>query len=737
MPIPLSPPAPITMTDVCDLLAAYLEPMQVKEVYRAFLFSAEAHNGQLRRSGEPYICHPVAVTYLLGQIRMDTQTLCAALLHDVIEDTGITKKELAATFNETVAELVDGVSKLSSIHFETRERAQAESFRKMLLAMNRDIRVIIVKLADRLHNMRTLDAMKPASRRRIARETLEIYAPIANRLGMNAMRIELEELCFFALYPFRYQVLAARVKKTQSQFSEKLCTIKNHLVQRLSEHKVKADVFERDKHYYGIYYKMREYKQSNSPNRTKSFAQVTNMCALRIIVDTVDACYRTLGVVHSLYKPLCERFKDYIAIPKINGYQSLHTILFTPHGLLIEVQIRTAEMHEFSEAGITAYGFYHLNENNDNENSYINKPLTNHPHQRASEWLRSLLEMPKSSGDCFEFLEQVKTDLFPEEVYVFTPKGQIMQLPKGATAIDFAYAIHSDVGSQCIAAKVNNHYVSLATPLMSGQTIEILTAARAHPHPRWLDFAVTARARSHIRHFLKNMELNQAIRLGKRLLDQELANYSLSVDKLSAVQQEILLTTFKLDNLETLLADIGLGNRVALIIAHQLASTAETQLLTASTGENVKNPLQIKGSEGVLVHFARCCHPIPGDDIVGFVSTGRGIIVHQATCKHVTEYRQHQAEKILAVEWENEVEGEFLVDIQVEVQDKRGVLAQVANAISTMGSNIEHVANESHDGLFSILKFCIAVKNRTHLATVMRHLRRLAVVNRIQRWKKI
>jgi guanosine-3',5'-bis(diphosphate) 3'-pyrophosphohydrolase len=733
MPIPSTLSPPILMSDVCDLLATYLQPTQVKEVYRAFLFSAEAHQGQRRRSGEPYVCHPVAVTYLLGQMRMDTQTLCAALLHDVIEDTGITKQQLAEEFNETVAELVDGVSKLSSIHFETREQAQAASFRKMLLAMNRDIRVIIVKLADRLHNMRTLGAMKPQSRRRIARETLEIYAPIANRLGMNAMRVELEELSFAALYPLRYQVLASRMKKIQESLVETLHTIKNHLTQRLNEYQIKAQVLERDRHYHGIYYKMREYKRSASPDKRKSFAQVTNICALRIIVDTVDACYRTLGVVHGLYKPLCERFKDYIAIPKINGYQSLHTVLFSHHGLLIEVQIRTAEMHEFSEAGITAYGFYHLNENN----QATSPPLNNYPQQRASEWLQGLLEMPKSSGDCFEFLEQVKTDLFPEEVYVFTPKGKIMQLPKGATAIDFAYAIHSDVGNQCIAAKVNNQYVSLATKLMSGQTVQIVTAARARPHPHWLDFAVTARARSYIRHFLKDMKSSEAVRLGKRLLDQELANYSLSVDKLSPAQQDLLLTTFKLESLESLLADIGLGNRMALIVAHSLAPTqVDSQSLVSSPGEGIKNPLFIKGSEGVLVNFARCCRPIPGDEIVGFVSTGRGIIIHQATCKHVAEYRQHQPEKILAVEWEKEVEGEFLVDVRVEVRDKRGVLANVANAISAMGSNIEHVSNESRDGLFSFLKFRISVKNRAHLAAIMRHLRRLEVVNRIQRWKK-
>jgi RelA/SpoT family (p)ppGpp synthetase len=733
MPIPSTLSPPILMSDVCDLLATYLQPIQVKEVYRAFLFSAEAHQGQVRRSGEPYVCHPVAVTYLLGQMRMDTQTLCAALLHDVIEDTGITKKELAEEFNQTVAELVDGVSKLSSIHFETREQAQAASFRKMLLAMNRDIRVIIVKLADRLHNMRTLGAMKPQSRRRIARETLEIYAPIANRLGMNAMRVELEELSFAALYPLRYQVLASRMKKIQESLVETLHTIKNHLTQRLNEYQIKAQVLERDRHYYGIYYKMREYKRSASPDKRKSFAQVTNICALRIIVDTVDACYRTLGIVHGLYKPLCERFKDYIAIPKINGYQSLHTVLFSHHGLLIEVQIRTAEMHEFSEAGITAYGFYHLNENN----HATSQPLNNHPQQRASEWLRGLLEMPKSSGDCFEFLEQVKTDLFPEEVYVFTPKGKIMQLPKGATAIDFAYAIHSDVGNQCSAAKVNNQYVSLATKLMSGQTVEIVTATWARPHPHWLDFAVTARARSYIRHFLKDMKSSQAVRLGKRLLDQELANYSLSVDKLSPAQQDILLTTFKLESLESLLADIGLGNRMALIVAHSLAPTqVDSQSFTSSTGEGIKNPLFIKGSEGVLVNFAHCCRPIPGDEIVGFVSTGRGIIIHQATCQHVAKYLQHQSEKILAVEWEKGIEGEFLVDIRVEVQDKRGVLAKVAKAISAMGSNIEHVSNESREGLFSFLKFRISVKNRAHLAAIMRHLRRLEVVNRIQRWKK-
>ncbi len=727
MPVPLDTPDRLA-SDLCELLETYLPAQQVKEVSCAYIFSAQAHEGQMRKTGEPYIVHPLAAAHILGQMHMDAQTLCAALLHDVIEDTKISKEKLVCEFGEPVAELVDGVSKLSSMQFETREQAQAASFRKMLLAMSRDIRVIIVKLADRLHNMRTLGAMKLASRRRIARETLEIYAPIAHRLGMNTVRIELEELSFAALYPMRYQVLAHHLKKVYRKRADIFRTLKTTISECLAQMDINAQVHRRDKHSYSLYYKMREKKGATSVDKRKTFSQVANLCALRIIVDTVDDCYRVLGVIHRLYKPICERFKDYIAIPKINGYQSLHTVLFSHHGLLIEIQIRTADMHELAEKGITAHGLYQLGKESDSK-----EDATNHlAHQRAREWLRGLLEMQKSASDSLEFLEHVKTDLFPEEVYVFTPKGKIMQLPKDATAIDFAYAIHSNVGNQCIAVKVDNQYVPLSTPLFSGQTVEVLTATWTRPNPSWLNFAVSARARSYIRHFLKNLQYDEAVRLGKRMLDKELAVYCLSVDKLSEEQRAQLLKTFNIDSLDALLAEIGLGNRIAFIVAHQFDPTPEASVKPPSVNNKPK-PLIIKGTEGILVNFARCCRPIPGDEIVGFASAGRGLIIHTAACRHVGEYR-HQPEKLLAVEWEAGISGEFIVDICVEVHDRRGVLATVAAGITNMGSNIKLVSNENRDG-HSTLTFCLSVRNRVHLAAVMRHLRRLENVTRIQRSK--
>ena len=724
-------PPRLLVSDLCELLGTYLPASQIREVYHAYLFSAEAHDGQVRKTGEPYIYHPLTAAYILAQMQMDTQTLCAALLHDVIEDTNISKEKLASEFGQSIAELVDGVSKLSSMHFETREQAQAASFRKMVLAMSRDIRVIIVKLADRLHNMRTLDAMKPESQRRIARETLEIYAPITQRLGMNAMRIELEELSFATLYPQRYRVLAHHLKIMYQKRANSFGTIQKTIYECLAKHGIKANVEQRKRHSYSIYYQMREKKGNQSVDKRKTFAQVTNFCALRIIVDSIDSCYRTLGAIHNIYKPLCERFKDYIAIPKINGYQSLHTVLFSPHGFLIEIQIRTAKMHEFSEAGITADTLPDDSEKTAADNP--NKPCYHLSHQRATEWLRELLEMQKSAGDSLEFLDHVKTDLFPEEVYVFTPKGKIMQLPKGATAIDFAYAIHTDVGNQCFATKVNNQYVPLSTPLVSGQKVQVFTADWARPNPSWLNFAVSARASSNIRRFLKNLQYDEAVLLGKRMLDKELATYCLSVDKLSDEQRTQLLETFNVNSMAELLHDIGFGKRIALVIARQFDPTLDMAIQQPAVNHQPK-PLIIRGTEGVIVNFAPCCRPIPGDDIVGFTSVGRGIIIHTAACQYLNQYR-HQPEKLLVVEWETGIEGEFLVDINIEVHNQPGVLASVANGLTKMGSNIEQVSNDNCEG-HSILKFGLSVRNRHHLAFIIRHLRRLENVIRIHRNRK-
>lgn len=707
------------ISDLCDLIETYLDSQQVKEVYRAYLLGAEAHEGQVRRSGEPYIFHPVAVAYILGQMRLDAQAICAALLHDVIEDTPITKEHIAQEFGEIVAELVDGVSKLSSMQFETREQAQAANFQKMLLAMSRDLRVIIVKLADRLHNMRTLGSMRREAKQRIARETLEIYAPIANRLGMNTIRIELEELSFATLYPLRYKILLYRTHKVYSKRAEIFQQIHTQLEDQLKKYHLKAQVLRRERHYYGIYTKMREKKLPGSVEKRKTFSAVTDNCAFRIIVENVDTCYRALGIFHNLYKPICDRFRDYIAIPKANGYQSLHTVLFSPHGMLIEVQIRTAAMHEYSEIGIMAKGFLQRDDNT-------------FPQQTTNKWLHDLLQLQESSFDSLDFFNHVKTELFPEEVYVFTPQGRIIQLPQGATALDFAYTIHSDVGNQCIAAKVDNLYVALSTPLSSGQTIEVITAVWARPNPSWLDFVVSARARSCIRHFLRNLEYEEAVLLGKRMLDKELALYKLSVDKLTTEETNHLVKTYKVHNLNTLLAEIGLGKRMAVLVARLFDHSTQAQS-SSHIGLNGKTkPLTIRGTEGILVTLSHCCRPIPGDEIVGYLQKGRGIIIHTAECKNAEEYNR-RGERWLSVEWEPGIEGEFLVDIQVEVQDQRGVLALVATAISKMDSNIESVSNQKREGLHSTIRFCISVRNRSHLAAIIRHLRRLEAVTRIQR----
>ncbi len=722
MPVP-RPDSPRS-SDLCDLLDTYLEPQQVKEVYHAYLFSAEAHDGQTRKTGEPYIFHPLAAAYILGQMRLDTQTLCAALLHDVIEDTKITKEQLISEFGEKVAELVDGVSKISSIGFKSREQAQAASFRKMLLAMSRDIRVIILKLADRLHNMRTLGAMKAASRRRIACETLEIYAPLAKRLGMNAICIELQELSFAILYPFRYRVLKDKIKKVYKKRADIFHSIKTNIEQSFIHCQIDAKVIKRQKHCYITYKQMREKKDSTLTKTT--FSQLMNLCGFQILTKNVDDCYRVLGLIHSLYNPNCECFQDYIAVPKDNGYQSLHTRLFTNHGLLIDIQIRTHSMHQLAENGITAYQLYQ----SELEDADCPHEATNYlARPRTRKWLHDLLDIQQNTGDLLDFLNHVKTDLFPDEVYVFTPQGKIMQFPKKATAIDFAYAIHSEVGNHCIGVKIDNLQVPLSTSLVSGQTVEVLTKPWARPQLSWLNFAVTVRARNHIRHFFKNLQDDEAVILGKRLLDQELAKYSLSVDKLNEEERTCLLTTFKVDKLEVLLHDIGLGNRMPWIVARPFDPTSDSSMKVRPV-DNI--PLIIKGTEGILVNFSPCCRPIPGDDIVGFVSAGRGLIIHQSTCKQLA---RHQTDNLLAVEWKTGIESEFLVDICVDVRNQRGVLAIVATALAKMETNIEQVSNETIDLGYSTIKLCIYVQSRHHLAHIMRHLRRMKNVIRIRRGK--
>lgn len=711
MPVPLPSSKRILWSDLLHLLDSYLAAQDVKEIDNAFYYSGYAHEDQTRKSGEPYIIHPIEVAYILGQMHMDTPTICAALLHDVIEDTPITKQELSNEFGELVAELVDGVSKLEAIDFKTREQANAENFQKLIMAMTSNPRVIIIKLADRLHNMRTIGAMKRESQKRIARETLEVYIPIANRLGMNQVRIELEELCFQTLYPSRYKVLEHHLNAIYIQRADIYNEIQLKVAKELDKNNISAEVMKRHKHYYGIYYKMLEKKKTDTNSKIKSFSQLNNTCPLRIIVNNQDDCYRAFGIVQNIYKPKGnEYFKDYIAIPKTNGYRSIHTTLQGPNQVLIEIQIRTNEMDHRSEFGITKYA---------SSSDEIDAGI--------SEWMQQLLNMHQNTEDSLEFYNEVKQGLFPDEVYVFTPEGDIKKLAKGATVIDFAYAVHSKVGNQCYKAKVNNEFVALNTPLESGQEVKIFTDSHIRPKAIWLDFATTQNARYEIRKFIKNYQYNDAFNLGKQMLDKELSAYSLSIDTLNDKQKDCLLKTFHAESLDSLLADIGLGNKMAWLVACQFDANA-----TAShhAVNHNKKAFPIKGTEGALVKFAPCCHPIPDDPISGIVYQGKGLFIHRMNCKNL--HRNH-TNKLVPVEWNSTIEAEFLADIEIKVYDQKGVLAVVARILADMNSNVKDFKIINTNDNITIMIFTISVSNRKHLADIMRKLKRLDIVIHIGR----
>ncbi|RME32778.1 MAG: guanosine-3',5'-bis(diphosphate) 3'-diphosphatase [Gammaproteobacteria bacterium] len=698
------------MGDLDALLREYLEPEQIAAIHEAYELGARAHEGQVRQSGEPYIHHPLAVAGILAEMHLDPQTLQAALLHDVLEDTQVTKEELAARFGEEVAEIVDGVSKLSQIEFSSYEEAQAQNLRKMIMAMANDIRVILVKLADRLHNMRTLDALPPAKRRRKARETLEIYVPIAQRLGMNRIRLELEDLGFEAYYPLRARVLRNEVKKARGHRKEIVKQIKTAIKRRLRQERLAGKVIGREKHLYSIYQKMR--------NKGLSFSEVYDVYAFRIVVSTVDMCYRVLGAVHNLYKPLPGKFKDYIAIPKSNGYQSLHTVLFGPYGVPIEVQIRTEEMDRVAEEGIAAHWLYKSDEESGTS-----------AHQRAREWLREVLEMQRQAGNSQEFLENVKIDLFPDAVYVFTPKGRIIELPRGATCVDFAYAVHTDVGNHCVGARIDHRMAPLSTRLTTGQTVEILTAPGSRPNPSWLSFVATARARSHIRHYLKNLQEDEARQLGRRMLQTELRKLGLGPEVLEGERLEKALAVLKVPDLDTLLAEVGLGRRLVPLVARAFTGGGEAATRAAS-GEDV--PLTIHGTAGMVINLARCCHPIPGDRIYGHVSSGRGIVIHRENCRNIAEFSK-DPDKWLELEWADDVRGEFPVGVRVMLTNQRGALATIATEIANQGANIENVEMHDQDDRYVSLGFVITVRDRVHLARVLRRLRSIRHVSRVSR----
>ena len=692
-------------------IAVYLKPEDIGRIEAAYHFSAFAHEGQYRISGEPYISHPVAVAEILAHWHLDPQALTAALLHDVMEDTTITKQEIHDRFGKTTAELVDGVSKLDKIEFQSAEDAQAENFRKMLLAMARDLRVILIKLADRLHNMRTLDAVRPDKRRRIARETLEIYAPIANRLGLNNLYRELQELSFKHLYPVRFAVLARAIKASRGNRREVVGKILHSIRQKLADCKIEAEVQGREKNLYSIYRKMRE--------KSLSFSKVLDIYGFRVVVKDVPSCYLALGALHGLFKPVPGTFKDYIAIPKANGYQSLHTSIIGPFGTPLEVQIRTAEMHHIAETGVASHWLY-----KDSDKTFSDLQ------QKTHKWLQSLLELQSASGDSAEFLEHVKIDLFPDEVYIFTPKGKIMAMPRGATAVDFAYAVHTDIGNRCIACRINHELMPLRTELKNGDQAEIITALHANPNPAWLTYVKTGKARSQIRHFLKTMQYDESVTLGERLLGQALRPFDLHLPAIPEAIWETFVRDTGAKSRQDILADIGLGKRLAAIVARRLSEGHEAA--AGATESKQPSAILIRGTEGIAVQLAKCCRPIPGDPIVGVIKKGQGLVVHTHDCPAIARARGDR-DKWIEVQWELDSGRLFDVAVRVVVENRRGVLAKVTAEIAEAGANIQNLSMDDERGMYTSLYFCLQVSNRTHLARIMRALRHLPEVLRITR----
>ena len=695
-----------------EVAQEYLTEPQIEALRHSYVVARDAHEGQTRSSGEPYIIHPVAVARILAEMRLDLETLQAALLHDVIEDTEVSKEDLETKFGAAVAELVDGVSKLDKLKFRDRKEAQAENFRKMILAMVQDIRVILIKLSDRTHNMRTLGALRPDKRRRIARETLEIYAPLAHRLGIHNIKSELEELGFEALYPNRYRVLKNVVKSARGNRREIIERIHDDLQGRLVDFGLDARVSGREKNLYSIYKKMKTKEQR--------FHTIMDIYAFRIIVDSADSCYRALGQVHGLFKPRPGRMKDYIAVPKANGYQSIHTSMVGPHGVPVEVQIRTEDMDQMADKGIAAHWSYKANGERTGTTAQV----------KAQRWMQSLLELQQSAGNSFEFIENVKSDLFPDEIFVFTPKGRIVELPADATAVDFAYAVHTDVGNTCVGARVDRNPYPLSKSLKNGQTIEIISAPGARPNAAWLNYVVTSRARTKIRQVLKTMKREESISLGRRLLNHALGDSSISdVDEET---MKVVLSDLKLANIDNLLASIGLGELMSIVIARRLLGNEEGIIVQDSGA--IRRKLPIRGAEGILLNFAKCCHPIPDDHIVAHISPGKGLVVHRETCANVRGY-QREPEKYMAVEWSDDYEQEFITELSVDMMNHQGALASLTNVISKTGSNIHGLSTEERDGRLYNVSVLLSTKDRVHLASIMKKIKVMPQALKVRRKK--
>lgn len=703
------------LRELSVLVRDYLDETQVSGIIRAYYFGAKAHSGQFRRSGEAYICHPLSVAIILAEMHLDCHCITAAILHDVIEDTEIDKQAIVDNFCEEVADLVDGVTKLTKLDSKSHAEKQAENVRKMLLAMSKDLRVIIVKLADRLHNMKTIGAMPIEKKRRIAKETQEIYIPLASRLSMNHMRHQLEALCLETLHPFRYHAINNAVKNSRGNRKEIVDILEKSIKGRLTQAKLIFEVEGREKNIASIYKKMKRQKIS--------FSNVFDVYAFRIYCELPDDCYRILGHVHNLFKPIPGKFKDYIALPKGNGYQSLHTILISPYGVPIEIQIRTHDMHKIAESGIAAHWLYKSKSEVHSENNV---------HVRANEWLRDLLEIQKTAGDSLEFIDNLKIDLFPQEVFVFTPDGSIIKLPRGATIVDFAYAVHTDIGNSCVSARIDNKLIPLQTQLENGVTIEVITAMWARPNPLWLNYVMTAKARSGIRNYLKHFKQQEAIDLGQRLLEKELQVLDIRLEDMGEEKIALLLEALKLDSMDALLEEIGLGNRMPLLVAKRLTQDDVNAGIKLEDRTTDHAPLIIKGTEDMVTALAKCCRPIPDDHIIGYYNAGRGIVIHHHKCHNSKELMKKQVTWI-DVEWSDEVAGEFATELKIELLNQRGTLATIASVISGMDSNIEAVTIVGQDDKVSVDLITLTVKNRVHLAAIIRKLKKLFIILKITR----
>jgi RelA/SpoT family (p)ppGpp synthetase len=721
--LPADPPATpsriASLAPLTEMLSAYLGPADIKRIKDAYRFSDEAHLGQFRSSGDAYISHPIAVAEICAGMKLDANAMMAALLHDVMEDQGIRKDVLIERFGAQVADLVDGLSKLDKIEFRDSQEAQAENFRKMLLAMSRDVRVILIKLADRLHNMRTLASLPPEKRRRIARETLEIYTPIAHRLGLNAMYRELQDLAFANLYPRRFEVLKKAILSARGNRREVVGKTLDAVRGALPAAGLKVDVFGREKTIYGVYRKMHE--------RKLSFSQVLDVYGFRIVVPDHASCYLTLGALHALFRPVTGKFKDYIAIPKVNGYQSLHTTVLGPFGTPVEFQIRTQEMHRVAESGVAAHWLYR-------DTSESISEVQKNTHQ----WLQSLLDIQNQTGDSAEFLEHIKVDLFPDAVYVFTPKSKIITLPRGATPVDFAYQIHTAIGNTCIAAKINGQLSPLRTELQSGDVVEVVTSAESRPNPSWLNFVRTGRARSEIRHYLKTMKYEESVDLGARLLDQALKQIDHRYSELSDEDWQRVQYETGAKSKEELLADLGLGRRIPGVVARRfILSGLGGHSDDEGTQSPAPYPVLVSGTEGMSVMLAPCCRPIPGDALFGYIRRGYGLVVHTTDCPTAARLKSRDPERWVDSQWEPDLDRSRLFDVKLDVflRNERGVLAKAAVEVSEAGSNISHVSMDDEAEEITLLHFMVQVADRAHLARVIRRLRRLSEVTKIVRVK--